>query len=473
MKSERLVGSVSSNPGDRGLRHQPVERPHPRVDRERRRVAQLDDQRRIAGRQQARVIGHRACTAWRDRPARSNNRGRGQRSARHGGNCRSQLRHGRELRRLHDRRRCRAMLDIVTVGQHRLRLPWRRSAGHAPRGRDRASDKGIAIGAHPSFLDLWGFGRRPILGDTPDEVGKFVIYQIGALQALAAAAGHRVTHVKLHGSLANMAQVDDDLADGVARAIRAARPRSRFRGHARAWRPSGRVRGRACAWRARSTPTAPMTRTAISRRARRQARSSTTRDAAAKRVLQMLDEQAIRTVGGTQAAGADRLASAFTATIPRCGGDGARAARVRSRAGVRGSLPFDGFGERWLAAADEGHLGRHDRHELHVGVERQVRPCRRSARPTSSTSMRGSTMTVPLGWTMPLAMRSVISVAALPMSIWPQAMSYLRPSSEVDLGEAGDGVLGRGVGDRARPRRMRGNRAVIDDPSAARLLRPS
>jgi len=85
-----------------------------------------------------------------------------------------------------------------------------------------ARERNIAIGAHPSFLDLWGFGRRPILGDTPDEVGKFVLYQIGALQAIAADAGHAVTHVKMHGSLANMAQIDQDLADGVARAIRAA-----------------------------------------------------------------------------------------------------------------------------------------------------------------------------------------------------------------------------------------------------------
>jgi 5-oxoprolinase (ATP-hydrolysing) subunit A len=84
-----------------------------------------------------------------------------------------------------------------------------------------AREKGIAVGAHPSFLDLWGFGRRPILGDTPDEVGRFVAYQVGALQGLASSLGLRVGHVKLHGSLANMAQVDDDLALGVARAIRA------------------------------------------------------------------------------------------------------------------------------------------------------------------------------------------------------------------------------------------------------------
>jgi UPF0271 protein len=112
-----------------------------------------------------------------------------------------------------------AMLDIVTSANVACGFH-----GGDPLVMDRtvalAMEKGIAIGAHPSFLDLWGFGRRPILGDTPDEVGKFVIYQVGALQALAAAAGHRVTHVKLHGSLANMAQVDDALAGGIAGAIR-------------------------------------------------------------------------------------------------------------------------------------------------------------------------------------------------------------------------------------------------------------
>ncbi|MND06267.1 hypothetical protein D3C83_275430 [compost metagenome] len=47
--------------------------------------------------------------------------------------------------------------------------------------------------------------------------------------------------------------------------------------------------------------------------------------------------------------------------------------------------------------------------------------------------MRASTMTVPFACCTPLVMRSVISVAALPMSIWPQAMSCARPSSEIDL----------------------------------------
>lgn len=83
-----------------------------------------------------------------------------------------------------------------------------------------ARARGVAVGAHPGFLDLWGFGRRPIRGDRPDEIGRFVIYQIGALQALAASVGHRVSYVKVHGALANMAAVDDDLAHGIAQAIR-------------------------------------------------------------------------------------------------------------------------------------------------------------------------------------------------------------------------------------------------------------
>ncbi|WP_158047049.1 LamB/YcsF family protein [Skermanella pratensis] len=84
-----------------------------------------------------------------------------------------------------------------------------------------ALDAGVAVGAHPSFLDQWGFGRRPILGEDPADIEKMLVYQIGAVQALAAAAGHRVTHVKAHGSLGNMAAVDPDLALACARAVRA------------------------------------------------------------------------------------------------------------------------------------------------------------------------------------------------------------------------------------------------------------
>ena len=69
----------------------------------------------------------------------------------------------------------------------------------------------------------------------------------------------------------------------------------------------------------------------------------------------------------------------------------------------------------------------------------------------------------------PRAIASVMSVAALPMSICPQAMSYSRPSSEI-AGQPGHRVLGRRVGRRVRARRVRGDRAVVDDAPAARLL---
>ena len=83
-----------------------------------------------------------------------------------------------------------------------------------------AKRKGVAIGAHPGFNDLHGFGRRAIRGDSPAEIERMVAYQIGAMQALAALAGHKVTYVKAHGSLNNMANEDESLALAIARAIR-------------------------------------------------------------------------------------------------------------------------------------------------------------------------------------------------------------------------------------------------------------
>src|SRR5579883_2490245 len=58
-----------------------------------------------------------------------------------------------------------------------------------------AKEKGVAVGAHPSFPDLWGFGRRRLPFST-GEIERLVAYQIGAAQALAAYAGHKITHVK-------------------------------------------------------------------------------------------------------------------------------------------------------------------------------------------------------------------------------------------------------------------------------------
>ncbi len=77
---------------------------------------------------------------------------------------------------------------------------------------------GVAIGAHPGYPDLVGFGRRE-LAASPHEIRAFVAYQVGALQAMCAAAGARLRYVKPHGALYNRAARDRDAADAIARAV--------------------------------------------------------------------------------------------------------------------------------------------------------------------------------------------------------------------------------------------------------------
>lgn len=83
-----------------------------------------------------------------------------------------------------------------------------------------ARQKGVAIGAHPGFPDLVGFGRREMKA-TPGEVEDFVLYQVSALAGMAAAQGMRLQHVKAHGALYNMACRDRALADAIAKAVAA------------------------------------------------------------------------------------------------------------------------------------------------------------------------------------------------------------------------------------------------------------
>jgi UPF0271 protein len=83
-----------------------------------------------------------------------------------------------------------------------------------------AREAGVAVGAHPGLPDLAGFGRRN-MAVTPQEVEDFVVYQVGALAALAAAEGVRLQHVKAHGALYNMAVRDRALAGAIARAVAA------------------------------------------------------------------------------------------------------------------------------------------------------------------------------------------------------------------------------------------------------------
>ena len=77
---------------------------------------------------------------------------------------------------------------------------------------------GVAIGAHPGFPDLLGFGRRN-LAASPKEAKAYVQYQIGALQAFCKASGSTLQHVKPHGALYNMAGKDMDLALAMAQVI--------------------------------------------------------------------------------------------------------------------------------------------------------------------------------------------------------------------------------------------------------------
>jgi len=83
-----------------------------------------------------------------------------------------------------------------------------------------ARGAGVAIGAHPGFPDLQGFGRREMnLGVA--EVEDSVLAQIGALAAIARSEGMTLQHVKAHGALYNMAARSRPLADAIARAIKA------------------------------------------------------------------------------------------------------------------------------------------------------------------------------------------------------------------------------------------------------------
>ena len=82
-----------------------------------------------------------------------------------------------------------------------------------------AKARGVSVGAHPGYRDLHGFGRRPFPGMKASEIENLVAYQIGALQAIATAAGHKVTHVKAHGALSNVACEDDMTAKAIALAV--------------------------------------------------------------------------------------------------------------------------------------------------------------------------------------------------------------------------------------------------------------
>ncbi|HAD29666.1 MAG TPA: LamB/YcsF family protein [Rhodobacteraceae bacterium] len=81
-----------------------------------------------------------------------------------------------------------------------------------------AVKNGVNVGAHPGYNDREGFGRR-VIPMAPAEVGRLIVAQIGSLQALAKLAGTKVSYVKAHGALANLAARDADVAEAMVQAI--------------------------------------------------------------------------------------------------------------------------------------------------------------------------------------------------------------------------------------------------------------
>lgn len=86
-----------------------------------------------------------------------------------------------------------------------------------------AKEHGVDLGAHVSYPDLMGFGRRRIDMALP-ELEAHILYQLGALDGLARRAGHRITHLNPHGALGNLASADPATADAVAAATLAFDP---------------------------------------------------------------------------------------------------------------------------------------------------------------------------------------------------------------------------------------------------------
>lgn len=83
---------------------------------------------------------------------------------------------------------------------------------------ENAKRENVGLGAHPSYPDLLGFGRRK-MDITQEEARAYMLYQLGALSAFAKANDMKIQHMKLHGAFYNNASGDDKLADGVIKGI--------------------------------------------------------------------------------------------------------------------------------------------------------------------------------------------------------------------------------------------------------------
>ena len=116
-----------------------------------------------------------------------------------------------------------AMLDLVTSANIACGFHAGDAATLARTCRS-AAERGVRIGAQVGYRDLAGFGRR-FIDVPPDELTADVIYQIGALQALAQVAGAALSYVKPHGALYNSIVEHRDQARAVAEAVHALNPK--------------------------------------------------------------------------------------------------------------------------------------------------------------------------------------------------------------------------------------------------------
>ncbi|RZF24221.1 5-oxoprolinase subunit PxpA [Paraburkholderia sp. UYCP14C] len=108
---------------------------------------------------------------------------------------------------------------IKFVSSANIACGWHAGGATAMRECVRwAVQNSVAIGAHPSFKDPENFGRKE-LDLPPEEIYAGVLYQLGALSAIARAEGGRVAHVKPHGALYNQAARTPEIADAIASAV--------------------------------------------------------------------------------------------------------------------------------------------------------------------------------------------------------------------------------------------------------------
>lgn len=124
-----------------------------------------------------------------------------------------------------------AMLDVVTSANVACGFHAGDPAGLARTCR-AAAQRGVRIGAQVGYRDLAGFGRR-FLDVSPEDLIADVVYQIGALQALAHIAGSTVSYVKPHGALYNTIVTNSDQASAVAEAVHRVDPQLPVLGLAR------------------------------------------------------------------------------------------------------------------------------------------------------------------------------------------------------------------------------------------------